>query len=315
MSKRWLGLAAPATSANVGPGFDTAALALGLHLHVDAQEADTFSIQAEGRNAEVCGVLEGNLIVEVYREVMTRAGKPVIPLDLQLRNEIPLGMGCGSSAAARVAGVTLAVYFGQLGWDRKRIFEEAARLEGHPDNAAACVLGGFAVSGAKDGAGEGGPAVATNFIPPEGWSAVLAIPSQPLATTASRAVLPETYERRAAVSNLQCVALLTAGFARGDEELVRAGMHDWLHQPYRAEACSLLPVLADLRTEDGVLGVTLSGAGPAILVLCKGVAAPGVSEKARVLVNPKGDGGEVEVLVRPLDMRGLQATGNGIPLW
>jgi homoserine kinase len=315
VSERWLGLAAPATSANVGPGFDTAALALGLHLHVDASEADAFSMRAEGRNAEVCGVLEGNLIVEVYREVVTRAGKTVIPLDLQLRNEIPLGMGCGSSAAARVAGVTLAVYFGDLGWDRKRIFEEAARLEGHPDNAAACVLGGFAVSGAKDGVGEGGPAVAANFTPPEAWSAVLAIPAQPLATAVSRGVLPERYERHAAVSNVQCVALLTAGFARGDGELVRAGMHDWLHQPYRAEACSLLPVLAELRPEDGVLGVALSGAGPAVLVLSKGVAAPGVKEKIRALVSQNEGGGEVEVLVCPLDTRGLQATGNGMPLW
>lgn len=315
MSRRWLGVAAPATSANVGPGFDSAALALNLHLHVDAQEAEAFSIQAEGRNADVCGALEGNLILDVYREVLAGAGVAAVPLDLRLRNEIPLGMGCGSSAAARVAGVALAVYFGRLGWDRKRIFEEAARLEGHPDNVAACVLGGFVVSGAKDGAGEGGPAVAVTMTPPEGWSAVMAIPAQPLATTASRAVLPGTYARRDAVSNVQCVALLTAGFARGDEDLVRAGMYDWLHEPYRVEVCPLLPALRELRGEDGALGVVLSGAGPAVMVLCRSEFAASLSQKVRVISGAAMAGVETEVVVCALDSKGLQATGDGMPLW
>ena len=315
MSKRWLGLAAPATSANVGPGFDTAALALGMHLHVDAQEAEEFGIEASGRNADVCGALENNLILAVYREVLERAGVAVTPLHVQLRNEIPLGMGCGSSAAARVAGVTLAVYFGQLGWGRERIFEEVARLEGHPDNAAACVFGGFVVSGAKDGAGEGGPAVAVTMTPPEGWSAVLAIPARPLATSESRAVLPEQYARRAAVSTVQCVALLTAGFARADEELVRAGMHDWLHEPYRAEVCPLLPALRELRSEAGVLGVVLSGAGPSVLVLCRSDAAEAIRAKTVALTADRTDVGETLVMVAELDAKGLQATGNGMPLW
>ncbi len=315
MSKRWLGLAAPATSANVGPGFDTAALALGLHLHVDAQEADGFGIEASGCNADICGTIENNLILAVYREVLERAGVAVMPLHLQLRNEIPLGMGCGSSAAARVAGVTLAVYFGRLGWSRDRIFEEVARLEGHPDNAAACVFGGFAVSGARDGAGEGGPAVAVTMTPPEGWSAVLAIPARPLATSESRAVLPALYVRRDAVSTVQCVALLTAGFARGDESLVRAGMHDWLHEPYRAAVCPLLPALRELRSEAGVLGVTLSGAGPSVLVLCRGDAVEAIRLQIIELTRDRIDFGETQVMVSVLDAHGLQATGNGMPLW
>lgn len=315
MSTSRLGLAVPATSANVGPGFDTAALALGLHLHVAAQEAEEFSIEAEGRNADVCGTLEGNLMVEVYREVLTRVGAVCPPLHVRLRNEIPLGMGCGSSAAARVAGVTLAVYFGRLGWDRHRIFEEASRLEGHPDNAAACVLGGFAVAGARDGAGEGGAAVAVTMTPPEGWSAVLAVPARPLATSASRAVLPEKYARRAAVSNVQCVALLTAGFARGDEEMVRAGMHDWLHEPYRAEACPLLPALRGLRAEAGVLGVVLSGAGPSVMVLCRSEVAEVVRAKTLAAAEVLAATGETQVMVCGLDAKGLQATVEGIPLW
>lgn len=315
MSARQLKLAVPATSANVGPGFDTAALALGLHLHVEAWEAAEFGIAAEGRNAEVCGALDDNLILKVYREVLARAGVTVTPLELRLRNEIPLGMGCGSSAAARVAGVTLGSYFGGLGWNREQIFEEAARLEGHPDNAAACVFGGFVVSGARGGAGEGGPAVAVTMRPPEEWSAVLAIPARPLATSASRAVLPEGYDRRSAVSSVQCVALLTAGFALGDESLVRAGMHDWLHEPFREKVCPLLSALRELRAEEGVLGVVLSGAGPAVMVLCRSALAEGLRDKAIRAASKVAEPVEVEVMAYSLDSKGLQASANDMPLW
>ncbi len=309
MSGRQLKLAAPATSANVGPGFDTAALALGLHLHVDAREASEFGIEAQGCNADVCGKLEGNLILGVYLDVLARAGLAARPLALQLRNEIPLGMGCGSSAAARVAGVALAVYFGGLDWSKEEIFEEVARLEGHPDNAAACVFGGFVVSGAKDGAGAGGPAVAVTMRPPEGWSAVLAIPARPLATSASRAVLPERYERRAAVSNLQCVTLLTAGFALGDEALVGAGMHDWLHEPYREKVCPLLAALRELRGEEGVLGVVLSGAGPAVMVLCRRAVAESVRAKASKAAERVAEPGKTQIMVCELDYMGLRLAG------
>lgn len=310
MSTRHLKLAAPATSANVGPGFDTAALALDFHLRVEAVEAEKFSIEAEGRNADLCGTLEGNLILETYRAVLARVGAAAVPLHLRLKNEIPLGMGCGSSAAARVAAVTLASYFGGLNWSREQIFEEAARLEGHPDNAAACVFGGFVVSGSGDGSGAGGPAIAASFAPPQGWSAVLAIPARPLATSESRAVLPESYSRRDAVSNVQCASLLAAGFMRGDAALVRAGMHDWLHQPYREQVCSLLGALQRLRDEVGVLGVALSGAGPSVLVLCHGESAEEVSAKVRATA-----AGDAEVMLCRLDTQGLQATGGGIPLW
>jgi homoserine kinase len=153
------------------------------------------------------------------------------------------------------------------------------------------------------------------MTPPEGWSAVLAIPAQPLATSESRAVLPEQYARRDAVSTVQCVALLTAGFARADETLVRAGMHDWLHEPYRAEVCPLLPALRELRSEPGVLGVALSGAGPSVLVLCRSDAAEAIRAKTIALTAARADVGETVVMVSPLDAKGLQVTGNGMPLW
>ena len=197
-----LQLRVPATSANLGPGFDTLALALAMYLEIEAGTAEQDAIEATGRNADLCGELEDNLILATYRTLMEREGRTPPPLRMRMKNGIPLGMGCGSSAAARVAGVALAAHFGQMNWSKARIFEEAARLEGHPDNAASCVLGGFTVSGES-----GEKFVASRIAPPQEWCAVMAIPPEPLATSASRGVLPVDYTRADAVRNLQCVAL------------------------------------------------------------------------------------------------------------
>lgn len=300
-----LHLRVPATSANLGPGFDTLALALAIYLEIEAEASDAFSIEATGRNADQCGVLEGNLILNTYRELMASQNRAVVPLRIRANNGIPLGMGCGSSAAARVTGVALAAHFGELKWDRKRIFEEAARLEGHPDNAASCVLGGFTVSGAtREGF------AASVIAPSEEWCAVVAISAEPLATSASRGVLPEMYSRADVVRNLQCVGLLAAGFTQQDMKLVRAGMHDRVHEPYRAKVCPLLPALQPLAEHSDVIGVALSGAGPSVLVLCE----KKVSHIIRDLVH-RSSAVEVEVIVTPLDSDGLRGVSYGLPLW
>jgi len=133
----------PATSANLGPGFDAVAVALDFYLEIEAEPAEEFSIAATGRDRERCARLDDNLILEIYKELLTSHEKPIVPLAIRMVNGIPLGMGCGSSAAGRLAAVALAVHFGQLGWSSERILEEACVLEGHPDNAAACWLGGL----------------------------------------------------------------------------------------------------------------------------------------------------------------------------
>src|SRR5271168_4462929 len=143
-----LHLKLPATSANLGPGFDAIGLAMSFYLTIDAEESTAFSIDASGRNPDLCGALERNLILDTYRDVLTAANRPVTPLHLRLNNEIPLGMGCGSSAAALLAGVLLANHFGDLGWTGYQAMEEACRREGHPDNVAACWLGGMTASAA-----------------------------------------------------------------------------------------------------------------------------------------------------------------------
>lgn len=238
------------------------ALALDLYLDVKAREAGEFSIKATGRGPEICGALERNLLLDVYREVLTANGRAVKPLALEVENGIPLGMGCGSSAAVRLAGVALAAHFGALGWSREQILAEATRLEGHPDNTAACWMGGF-VAACWDGM----KLWAATIAPPERWRALVVLPEKPLATTASRAVLPENYPSADVVANLQRASLLTAAFASGRNDLLAEAMRDRMHQPYRREVCPLLPALLPLSGTDGVLGVALSGAGPGVLVL------------------------------------------------
>jgi homoserine kinase len=274
-----LHLRLPATSANLGPGFDTLALALDLHLEITVEEDDVFSIRATGRNPEICGALEGNLLLDVYRKTLAANRRELKPLALEVHNEIPLGMGCGSSAAVRLAGVALAAHFGELGWDRERILAAATRLEGHPDNAAACWQGGF-VAGCWDGS----KVHAVSFAPQPQWRALIVLPEKPLATVASRAVLPEHYSRADVVANLQRVAVLTAAFATGRGELLAEAMRDRMHQPYRSEVCPLLPRLLPLSDTQGVLGVALSGAGPAVLVLVESESAVAeVSERVQDL--------------------------------
>jgi homoserine kinase len=284
----------PATSANLGPGFDALALALKLYLYVDAEPASRMTVEAAGRSADICGATENNLLIETYREILAAHGRELIPLQLNVQNEIPLGMGCGSSAAVRLAALALASHFGDLDWSRDRILAEAARLEGHPDNAAACWLGGLVAS-----AVEGDRVRAVSIAPPALWRAVIVMPDQPMATSASRGMLPESYTRKDVVANLQRVALLTAAFAAENADVMATAMADRLHQPFRADACPLLPRLLPLAGNDGIAGVALSGAGPAVLLLTVSEEAALV---ARNLAARRLDGlGKVEFLTCELE--------------
>lgn len=257
-----LRLRMPATSANLGPGFDAAAVALDFYLEIEAVEADDFSIQATGRDAERCARLEDNLILENYKRLLQENDRPIVPLSIRMANGIPLGMGCGSSAAGRLAAIALAVHFGHLGWTDGQILEEACVLEGHPDNAVACWVGGFVTA-----ATEGRSIRFARVEPPAQWRAIIVLPANPLATSQARAVLPASYSRADAVSNIQAVSLLGLAFALERGDLLRVAMKDRLHQPYRESICPLLPRLLPLAGRNGILGAALSGAGPAMLVI------------------------------------------------
>jgi homoserine kinase len=267
----------PATSANLGSGFDAAAVALDFHLEIEAQAAEEFSIEATGRDAGCCSRLEDNLILDIYRRLLDENQRPVTPLAIRMSNQIPLGMGCGSSAAGRLAGIALAVHFGQLGWSSERILEEASALEGHPDNAAACWLGGY-VSAAT----EGRKVHVARVTPPAQWRAIVVLPAEPLATSKARAVLPASYSQADVIANLQAVSMLGLAFAQERGDLLRVAMRDRIHQPYRAGICPMLPRLLPLAGQEGILGVALSGAGPAVLVIVEDEAA---TERATALLS------------------------------
>ena len=256
----------PASSANLGSGFDAVAVAFDFHLEVEAELAAEFSIIATGRDREHIARIEDNLILGIYKGLLKTNGRPVIPLAIRMKNEIPLGMGCGSSAAGRLAAIALAVHYGQLGWSSERILEEASALEGHPDNASACWLGGF-VAAACEGRCESRKVQVVHVAPPAEWRAIVVLPSEPLATSKARAMLPDCYSRADAVANIQSAALLGLAFAQARGDLLRIAMQDRIHQPYRAPICPLLPRLLPLAGEHGILGVALSGAGPSVLVI------------------------------------------------
>ncbi len=259
---RGIRLKLPATSANLGPGFDAIGLALSMYLTVEAHAAPVFDIQASGRNADLCAALDNNLILDTYRDVLTRYRKPVVPLHLKLHNEIPLGMGCGSSAAALLAGVALADHFGDLHLTDLQLVAEASRLEGHPDNVAACWLGGFTVSAMSD------DTVQTATFPGDpAWQLLLALPATSLSTKTARALLPDSYSKADAIFNVQRSSLLVAAFAQQDLSLLATAMQDRLHQPYRTDACPLLKSLLPLAAEPEIAGVALSGAGPSVLLI------------------------------------------------
>lgn len=252
----------PATSANLGPGFDAVGLALSLYLTVTAEPATEYSITATGRDAEACARLDGNRLVEAYADTLRSQGRKVNPLRLTVENGIPLGMGCGSSAAALLAGVALADRFGNLALGDAGIVAEAARREGHPDNVAACWYGGFTVSAMA------GPEIkAVTFAGGTGWRFLLVMQNSALATEKARALLPETYTKQDAVFNVQRSSLLVAAFAEQRLDLLASAMEDRMHQPYRMEACPLLKALLPLRSSPGICGVALSGAGPSVLVV------------------------------------------------
>ncbi len=261
LSSRFV-LRLPATSANLGPAFDAAAIALDLYISIEAKTAAAFSIVATGRDREICQRIENHLILTTYQEVAEANGWEVIPLSLKIKNDIPIGKGCGSSAAARLAGIALANHFGRLHWSDAQIVSEAARREHHADNAAACWMGGLAVASMSD-VGK----IQMAQVPIKGkWPLFLAVPGYPLSTEEARRVLPPQYSRADAVTNVQNAMLLLTALTQGRNDLLASALDDRIHQPYRAPLCPLLPCLWKLRGRPGVLGVVLSGAGPSVLV-------------------------------------------------
>jgi len=274
-----------------------------LDLRVRATRAKKYSIVATGRDAEICGQVENHLILETYKDVLADQKKTAPSLALTIHNGFPIGKGFGSSAAARLAGIALAVHFGRLRWSSARIIGEASRREHHPDNASACWMGGVTVARML---GETDAQVA-RFVPKGKWPLMLAIPQEALSTEKARSVLPREYSRADAVANIQNSMLLLAALFQGDRNLLASSLEDRIHQPYRAELCPLLPALQGFDSGNGILGVALSGAGPSVLMFMD-PAVPLEKTKARVESRLKHRGLKAELVITSIAKRGGEAS-------
>jgi len=251
----------PASSANLGPGFDALGLALGVHLTCRFERAPEISIRVSGRDADRISTAEDNLIWQTALAVARDVGETLPPIALEIENDIPIGKGLGSSAAALTAGVVIADHLLGLHWKPHRILDEAARIEGHPDNVAACVLGSIVASAVDSG----GVARAVRLEFPARYGIAVVVPDFVLPTSQARAVLPETYSRKDTIFNVQRSALLMAALCTGTTNAFPTALEDRLHQPYRYSLVPGLEEMLKLRAP-GLLGCALSGAGPSILV-------------------------------------------------
>ncbi len=234
----------PASSANLGPGFDVFAAALALHLEVEVEETGRFAVETD------------LAIATDRRNLCVRGFATLHPPDdftFRIRSDIPLSGGVGSSAAAIVAGLLAADHLFELDAD---VLGLATDIEGHADNVAASLRGGFVVC--ADG-------TATRFDPPAGLEAVLVVPHDGVRTREARAALPAEVPLADATHNVAHAALLVLGLARGDWELVSRGLDDRLHEPHRAHLYPRSAALASRARELGALGATISGAGPTVL--------------------------------------------------
>jgi homoserine kinase len=237
----------PASSANLGPGFDVMGAALDLHMEVDVVETGTFAVHTDLKIARD----HRNLIVRGFAALHA-------PDDFEftIRSDIPLSGGLGTSAAAIVAGLVAADSLFEIGAD---VLGEAIRLEGHPDNVAAALLGGFVLCG--DGHVE-------RFEPPSDLECLLVVPDQHVRTQKAREALPSRIPVQDAVFNIGHASLLVLGLARGDLGLVARGLGDRIHQPRRAHLYPRSWELVQRAKDLGALGATISGAGPTVLVWC-----------------------------------------------
>ena len=257
----------PGSSANLGPGYDILALALDLWLHVTVEVlgAGDSTLAVEGEGADRLRWDEFNRFRAGLRDGAAEAGVLELPpLRVEMRNEIPLARGLGSSAAATVAGLLAArELFGAPASD-DRLLELATAIEGHPENAAASLHAGFVVCVSGQ---------VIRFDAPPELRAALFVPERELATAEMRAVLPATVPHADAVHNAAAVAAIVNAFGTGELSLLGAMYEDRLHEPYRSAPYPELPALVAAAREAGALGAALSGAGSSVIALCDEASA------------------------------------------
>jgi homoserine kinase len=244
----------PASSANLGPGYDVLAAAVSLYLELEIEETGEFSLDPGGLDVSTG---RDNLIVRAFETL-----HPADGIAFRLKSEIPLARGLGSSAAAIVAGLFAADHLFELALGKEEMLAKATELEGHPDNVAAAIYGGFVICGA--GAGELPSAV--RFDPPSGLEGIAVIPAEEVSTERAREAIPAHVPLADAVANVSAASRLVLGLQTADLDLVAACLVDRLHQDRRRELYPRSMELVDGAKELGALGATISGAGPTVLI-------------------------------------------------
>jgi homoserine kinase len=244
----------PASSANLGPGYDVLAAALDLFLELEVEEAGEFEFDPAGLDVPSG---RDNLIVRAFEAL-----HPADGIAFRLKQAIPLGRGLGSSAAAIVAGLLAADHLYELALTPQELLAQATRIEGHPDNVAAAIYGGFVVC---DRDAEGLPRAA-RFDPPNGLEGILVVPDEEVATERAREAIPAELPLAEAVANVAAASRLVLGLRSADLDLLASGLVDRIHQPRRRGLYPRSMELVDSAHELGALGATISGAGPTVLV-------------------------------------------------
>jgi homoserine kinase len=251
----------PASSANLGPGYDAMAAAVALHLELEVEETGEYGFETGGLDVPTG---RDNLLVRAFESL-----HPADGITFRLRSEIPLARGLGSSAAAIVAGLVAADHLFELALTREELLARATELEGHPDNVAAAIYGGFVVCTAEP--------FAARFDPPEGLEGIVVIPGEEVSTRKAREAIPVAVPLADAVANVSAAALLVLGLRSADLDLVGRGLHDRIHQPRRRELYPRSMEIVDAAAELGAIGATISGAGPTVLVWTTWEEAGGVA--------------------------------------
>jgi homoserine kinase len=268
----------PASSANLGPGYDVFAAALSLSLTLEVEETGELTVESDTPGVPLD---RSNLCVRAFERL-----HPADGLSFRIRSQIPPSGGLGSSAAAIVAGLVAADHLYELD---APVLEHAIELEGHPDNVSAAYLGGFVLCA------EDGP---LRIEPPAGLEGVIVTPPTPVPTAEARAALPREVPMSDAVYNIASASLLAVGLAQGDLGVLARGLTDSLHQERRAHLYPRSLEMIDIAKEKGALGATISGAGPSVLVWCHWEQTGGVVDALdreapecvvqRVQFNPSG---------------------------
>lgn len=256
----------PASTANLGPGYDVLGAALTTELELEVAEGEGFSVVSEGIEAPTD---RSNLIVRAFESLHSADG-----VSFRVRSDIPLARGLGSSASAILAGLLAADHMFELANSRDELFARAATIEGHPDNVAAALYGSFTLCppACPDGAWR----TPIRINPPEGVEGILVVPREEVSTEAARAAMPTELPIGDALHNVATAAELVLGLERSDLDLIRSGLADRIHQPRRAHLFPRSMELVERAAELGALGATISGAGPTVLVWTYWQSAPGL---------------------------------------